>query len=450
MVKEYDYIVIGGGSGGIASANRAAMHGAKVVLFEGKEVGGTCVNVGCVPKKVMWYGAQVAETLHRYAGEYGFDVTLNKFDFATLKANRQAYIDRIHGSYERGFDSNGVERVYEYARFVDPHTVEVAGERYTAPHILIATGGHALYPNIPGSEYGITSDGFFELDEVPKRTAVIGAGYIAVEVAGVLNALGSDTHLFVRKDRPLRTFDKDIVDVLVDEMAKSGPTLHTHANATEVVKNADDSLTISFDNGETVTVDCLIWAIGRAANTSGFGLEKTGVELTERGNIYSDAFENTSVPGIYALGDVTGKLDLTPVAVKAGRQLSERLFNNKADAKLDYTDVATVVFSHPVIGSVGLTEEKAIAKYGAENIKVYKSSFTPMYTALGDNRQPSTMKLVTLGEDEKIIGLHGIGYGVDEMIQGFSVAIKMGATKADFDNTVAIHPTGSEEFVTMR
>ena len=450
MVKEYDYIVIGGGSGGIASANRAAMHGAKVILFEGKEVGGTCVNVCCVPKKVMWYGAQVAETLHRYAGEYGFDVTINKFDFATLKANRQAYIDRIHGSYERGFDSNGVERVYEYARFVDPHTVEVAGERYTAPHILIATGGHALYPNIPGSEYGITSDGFFELDEVPKRTAVIGAGYIAVEVAGVLNALGSDTHLFVRKDRPLRTFDKDIVDVLVDEMAKSGPTLHTHANATEVVKNADDSLTISFDNGETITVDCLIWAIGRAANTSGFGLEKTGVKLTEKGTIYSDEFENTSVPGIYALGDVTGKLDLTPVAVKAGRQLSERLFNNKADAKLDYTDVATVVFSHPVIGSVGLTEEKAVAKYGAENIKVYKSSFTPMYTALGDNRQPSTMKLVTLGEDEKIIGLHGIGYGVDEMIQGFSVAIKMGATKADFDNTVAIHPTGSEEFVTMR
>ena len=450
MVKEYDYIVIGGGSGGIASANRAAMHGAKVILFEGKEVGGTCVNVGCVPKKVMWYGAQVAETLHRYAGEYGFDVTINKFDFATLKANRQAYIDRIHGSYERGFDNNGVERVYEYARFVDPHTVEVAGERYTAPHILIATGGHALYPNIPGSEYGITSDGFFELDEVPKRTAVIGAGYIAVEVAGVLNALGSDTHLFVRKDRPLRTFDKDIVDVLVDEMAKSGPTLHTHANATEVVKNADDSLTISFDNGETITVDCLIWAIGRAANTSGFGLEKTGVKLTEKGTIYSDEFENTSVPGIYALGDVTGKLDLTPVAVKAGRQLSERLFNNKADAKLDYTDVATVVFSHPVIGSVGLTEEKAIAKYGAENIKVYKSSFTPMYTALGDNRQPSTMKLVTLGEDEKIIGLHGIGYGVDEMIQGFSVAIKMGATKADFDNTVAIHPTGSGEFVTMR
>ena len=450
MVKEYDYIVIGGGSGGIASANRAAMHGAKVILFEGKEVGGTCVNVGCVPKKVMWYGAQVAETLHRYAGEYGFDVTINKFDFATLKANRQAYIDRIHGSYERGFDSNGVERVYEYARFVDPHTVEVAGERYTAPHILIATGGHALYPNIPGSEYGITSDGFFELDEVPKRTAVIGAGYIAVEVAGVLNALGSDTHLFVRKDRPLRTFDKDIVDVLVDEMAKSGPTLHTHANATEVVKNADDSLTISFDNGETITVDCLIWAIGRAANTSGFGLEKTGVKLTEKGTIYSDEFENTSVPGIYALGDVTGEKELTPVAIKAGRTLSERLFNGKVNAKMDYTNIPTVVFSHPAIGTVGLTEEEAQQTYGKENIKVYTSQFASMYTAVTQHRQQAKFKLITAGPEEKVVGLHGLGYGVDEMIQGFAVAIKMGATKADFDATVAIHPTGSEEFVTMR
>ena len=450
MVKKYDYIVIGGGSGGIASANRAAMHGAKVILFEGKEVGGTCVNVGCVPKKVMWYGAQVAETLHRYAGEYGFDITVNQFDFATLKANRQAYIDRIHGSYERGFDSNGVERVYDYATFVDAHTVEAGGELYTAPHILIATGGHALYPDIPGSEYGITSDGFFELDALPKRTAVIGGGYIAVEVAGVLHALGSETHLFVRQDRPLRNFDGEIINVLVDEMAKNGPTLHTHANATQVVKNPDDSLTISFDNGEEITVDTLIWAIGRRANVTGYGLEKTGVELTAKGEIYSDEFENTSVPGIYALGDVTGKLDLTPVAVKAGRLLSERLFNNKPHAKMDYKDVATVIFAHPAIGSIGYSEEKALAEFGADQIKVYRSSFTPMYTALGDNRQPSTMKLVTLGEEEKIIGLHGIGYGVDEMIQGFAVAIKMGATKEDFDNTVAIHPTGAEEFVTMR
>lgn len=449
-VKQYDYIVIGGGSGGIASANRAAMHGAKVILFEGKEVGGTCVNVGCVPKKVMWYGAQVAETLNHYAAEYGFEVEMKNFDFATLKANRQAYIDRIHGSYERGFDNNGVERVYEYATFVDAHTVEVAGQRYTAPHILIATGGHALYPDIPGAEYGITSDGFFELDAVPNRTAVVGAGYIAVEVAGVLHALGSETHLFVRQDRPLRNFDQEIIGTLTDYMAENGPTLHTQSIPKEVIKNADESLTLVLENGQSYTVDTLIWAIGRRPNVTGFGLEKTGVALTDQGYIASDDYENTNVSGIYALGDVTGKLELTPVAVKAGRQLSERLFNGKTNAKMDYKDVATVIFSHPAIGSIGLSEEAAIAEFGVENIKVYRSTFTPMYTALGTHRQPSKMKLVCLGQDEKIIGLHGIGYGVDEMVQGFSVAIKMGATKEDFDNTVAIHPTGAEEFVTMR
>lgn len=450
MVKQYDYIVIGGGSGGIASANRAAMRGAKVILFEGKAVGGTCVNVGCVPKKVMWYGAQVAETLSHYADEYGFDVEVKGFDFQTLKENREAYIDRIHGSYERGFDANGVERVYKYATFVDEHTVESGGELYTAPHILIATGGHALYPEIPGAEYGITSDGFFELDDIPKRTAVVGAGYIAVEVAGVLHALGSETHLFVRQDRPLRNFDTEIIDTLTDYMAETGPSLHTFSVPKEVIKYADGSLTLVLENGESHTVDTLIWAIGRRPNISGFGLEKTGVELTEKGYIASDEFENTSVEGIYALGDVTGKLELTPVAVKAGRQLSERLFNGQANAKMDYKDVATVIFSHPAIGSIGLSEEDAIAQHGEENIKVYRSSFTPMYTALGTHRQPSKMKLVCLGQEEKIIGLHGIGYGVDEMVQGYSVAIKMGATKQDFDNTVAIHPTGAEEFVTMR
>lgn len=450
MVKEYDYIVIGGGSGGIASANRAAMHGAKVILFEGKEVGGTCVNVGCVPKKVMWYGAQVAETINNYAADYGFDLTTDAFNFDVLKANRQAYIDRIHASYERGFDNNGVERIYDYATFVDTHTVEVAGELYTAPHILIATGGHALYPDIPGAEYGITSDGFFELDAVPKRTAVVGAGYIAVEISGVLHALGSDTHLFVRQDRPLRTFDKEIIKTLVDAMEEDGPELHTFSVPKEVIKNEDNSLTLILENGEEYTVDTLIWAIGRRPNVIGFGLEKTGVELNDKGFIATDEFENTNVEGIYALGDVNGKLELTPVAVKSGRQLSERLFNNKPNAKMDYKDVATVIFSHPAIGSVGLSEEAAIAKFGQENIKVYRSTFTSMYTAVTSHRQACKMKLVTLGQEEKVIGLHGIGYGVDEMIQGFAVAIKMGATKEDFDNTVAIHPTGAEEFVTMR
>lgn len=450
MTKQYDYIVIGAGSGGIASANRAALHGAKTLLIEASEVGGTCVNLGCVPKKVMWHGAQVADTIKRYAGDYGFDLDLKNFDFASLKANRQAYIERIHGSYERGFEQNGVERLYGYASFVDAHTVAVGDETYTAPHILVATGGHAIIPDLPGAEYGITSDGFFELDEIPKRTAVVGAGYIAVEVAGVLQALGSETHLFVRKERPLRTFDEEIITVLTDEMAKHGPSLHTHSIPKEVLKNADDSLTLVLENGQSYTIDCLIWAIGRRPNVTGFGLEKTGLELTEKGYIKTDAFENTTVKGIYALGDVNGKVELTPVAVKAGRLLAERLFNGKATAKMDYDTVATVIFSHPAIGSVGLSEEAALSRYGKDKITVYRSSFTPMYTALADHRQPSMMKLVTLGDEETIIGLHGIGYGLDEMIQGFAVALKMGATKADFDATVAIHPTGAEEFVTMR
>ncbi|MEX2785218.1 glutathione-disulfide reductase [Streptococcus sp. H49] len=450
MVKAYDYIVIGGGSGGIASANRAAMHGAKVLLIEAKDIGGTCVNRGCVPKKVMWYGAQVAETLHHYAADYGFSLSDTSFDFATLKKNRQAYIDRIHSSYERGFDQTGVERLYEYATFVDSHTVTAGGESYTAPHILIATGGHALIPDIPGSQYGITSDGFFELEAIPKRTAIVGAGYIAVELAGVLHALGSQTHLFVRKDRPLRKFDREIVDVLVEEMTETGLEFHPFSVPKEVIKNADGSLTLTLENGQTHEVDTLIWAIGRQANVTGFNLEVTGVELNDQGFIVTDAYENTSVEGIYALGDVNGKLELTPVAVAAGRRLSERLFNNKPDEKLDYTNVPTVIFSHPPMGSVGLSEEAAVAQFGKDNIKTYTSSFVSMYTAITSRRERCKMKLVCQGADEKIVGLHGIGYGVDEMIQGFAVALKMGARKADFDNTVAIHPTGSEEFVTMR
>ncbi|HHR3330819.1 TPA: glutathione-disulfide reductase [Streptococcus pyogenes] len=450
MVIPYDYIVIGGGSAGIASANRAAMHGAKVLLAEGKEIGGTCVNLGCVPKKVMWYGAQVADILGTYAKDYGFDFKEKAFDFKQLKANRQAYIDRIHASYERGFEQNGVDRIYDYAVFKDAHTVEIAGQLYTAPHILIATGGHPVFPDIEGAQYGISSDGFFALDEVPKRTAVVGAGYIAVELAGVLHALGSKTDLFIRHDRPLRSFDKTIVDVLVDEMAVNGPRLHTHAEVAKVVKNTDESLTLYLKDGQEVEVDQLIWAIGRKPNLEGFSLDKTGVTLNDKGYIETDAYENTSVKGIYAVGDVNAKLALTPVAVAAGRRLSERLFNGKTDEKLDYQNVATVIFSHPVIGSVGLSEEAAVKQYGQEAVKTYQSRFTSMFTAITNHRQPCLMKLVTVGDTEKIVGLHGIGYGVDEMIQGFAVAIKMGATKADFDNTVAIHPTGSEEFVTMR
>ncbi|HEJ9660756.1 TPA: glutathione-disulfide reductase [Proteus mirabilis] len=450
MSKHYDYIAIGGGSGGIASINRAAMYGQKCALIEAKALGGTCVNVGCVPKKVMWHAAQIAEAIHQYGPDYGFDTTVNRFDWDTLISSRTAYIDRIHQSYERVLGNNKVDVIQGFAHFVDAHTIEVNGEKITADNILIATGGRPIQPNIPGAEYGINSDGFFELSALPKRVAVVGAGYIAVELAGVLNALGSETHLFVRKHAPLRSFDPLIVDTLVEVMEAEGPKLHTHAVPKAVVKNADGSLTLQLENGLEQTVDTLIWAIGREPATDNINLAATGVELNEKGYIQVDKFQNTNVPGIYAVGDNTGAVELTPVAVAAGRRLSERLFNNKPDEHLDYTNIPTVVFSHPAIGTVGLTEPQAIEQYGAEQVKVYKSSFTAMYSAVTRHRQPCRMKLVCVGAEEKIVGIHGIGFGMDEMLQGFAVALKMGATKKDFDDTVAIHPTAAEEFVTMR
>lgn len=449
-MREYDYIAIGGGSGGIASINRAASYGQKCAIIEAKYLGGTCVNVGCVPKKVMWYGAQIAEAINLYAPDYGFDVTVNQFDFAKLRESREAYIDRIHQSYERVLGNNKVDVIRGFAKFVDAHTVEVNGELIKAKHILIATGGRPSHPNIEGAEYGIDSDGVFALKALPKRVAVVGAGYIAVELSGVLHSLGVETHLFVRKHAPLRNFDPLIVETLVEIMNSEGATLHTHAIPQKVVKNDDGSLTLFWEDGRSQTVDCLVWAIGRVPMTDQLNLEAAGVKTNSKGFIEVDKYQNTNVQGIYAVGDNTGAVELTPVAVAAGRRLSERLFNNKPTEHLDYNLIPTVVFSHPPIGTVGLTEPQAIEQYGAENVKVYKSTFTSMYTAVTQHRQPCRMKLVCAGPEEKIVGLHGIGFGVDEMIQGFAVAIKMGATKKDFDNTVAIHPTGSEEFVTMR
>ena len=448
--KHYDYIAIGGGSGGIASINRAASYGKKCAIIEAKYLGGTCVNVGCVPKKVMWYGAQIAEAINLYAPDYGFDIKFNGFNFSKLVESRQAYIGRIHQSYERGLSNNKVDVIHGFAKFVDNKTVEVNGEQITADHILIATGGRPSMPKIKGAEYGINSDGVFALDKLPQRVAVIGAGYIAVELAGVLHNLGVETHLFVRKHAPLRNFDPLIVDTLLEVINSEGPTLHTKAIPQEIVKNSDGSLTVVLEDGRTQTVDTLVWAIGREPATDNLNLQAAGVETDAKGYIPVDKFQNTNVKGIYAVGDNTGAVELTPVAVAAGRRLSERLFNHKPNEHLDYNLIPTVVFSHPPIGTIGLTEPQAIEQYGEENVKVYKSAFTAMYTAVTQHRQPCRMKLVCAGPDEKIVGLHGIGFGVDEMIQGFAVAIKMGATKADFDNTVAIHPTGSEEFVTMR
>ena len=449
-MREYDIIAIGGGSGGSATMNRAAMHGAKAAVIEGNIIGGTCVNVGCVPKKVMWYGAQVSETLKNYAADYGYTIGETSFDFKTLRKNREVYIERSRQAFSNNFNRNGVDYIEGYARFVDKNTVEVNGKHIRAKHIVIATGSYAFIPNVPGSELGGTSDDVFAWEELPESVSIIGAGYIAVELAGVLHALGVKTDLFVRKGGPLRGFDQGIIEVLVEEMKKNGQPLHTHKVPQKLEKLDNGDIQIHFEDGTTHTSQKVIWAVGRKANVSQLNLEAAGVALTERGFIQVDEYQNTTTPGIYALGDVSGEKELTPVAIKAGRTLAERLFNGKTDAKMDYELIPTVVFSHPAIGSIGLTQEQAEAKYGAENIKVYQSTFAGMYSAITIHRQMTKLKLITLGEEEKVIGLHGIGEGIDEMIQGFAVAVKMGATKADFDATVAIHPTASEEFVTMR
>jgi len=449
-IKHYDYIAIGGGSGGIASVNRAASYGKKCAIIEAKELGGTCVNVGCVPKKVMWYGAQIAEAIKNYGPDYGFDTTINHFSWKKLIESRTAYIDRIHQSYDRVLTNNNVDVIKGYGTFVDQKTIEVNGEKYTADHILIAAGGAPFIPNIPGAEYGINSDGFFALTEQPKRVAVIGAGYVACEIAGVLHALGSKVHQFIRKDTPLRSFDPLLISTLMDVIKEEGQQLHPHSIPKAIEKNNNGSLCLKLENGEQYEFDCIIWAIGRKPATEKMNIEVTGLKTNKSGFIEVDKYQNTNIAGIYSVGDDTGAIALTPVAVAAGRRLSERLFNNKPDEHLDYSNVPTVIFTHPPIGSVGLTEPEAIETYGKENIKTYQSSFTAMYTAVTQHRQPCKMKLVCAGKDEKIVGIHGIGYGMDEILQGFAVALKMGATKKDFDNTMAIHPTAAEEFVTMR
>ncbi|MDT7526785.1 glutathione-disulfide reductase [Pseudidiomarina sp. GXY010] len=450
MTRHYDYLAIGAGSGGIASANRAAIRGAKAAVIEAKAVGGTCVNVGCVPKKVMWYGAHIAEAL-KYSSAYGFDVKQQGFDWQTLVTNREAYIERIHGGYQRGFASNGVDFIEGFATFVDANTVEVNGERITADHITIAVGGRPLIPAIEGAEHGIDSDGFFALTERPKKAVVVGAGYIAVEIAGVLHALGSDAHLLVRGDRPLRYFDKDITDALLERMQQDQLQLHTGCIVAKVEKQADGLLTVHCEDGRQLAdVDCLIWAIGRVPATDKINLAAAGVNADEQGFIRTDKYQNTNVPGIYAVGDITGEAQLTPVAIKAGRLLAERLFNpDLPDAHMDYSQIPTIVFSHPPIGTVGLTEAEAREVHG-DDITVYRSQFAAMYNAITPHRALSTFKLICVGKEQRVIGIHGIGEGMDEILQGFAVAMKMGATKADFDATVALHPTSAEEFVTMR
>lgn len=473
QVEHYKYLVIGGGSGGVASARRAAKHGAKTMLIEGNRLGGTCVNVGCVPKKVMWAAATMAKSL-REAKNYGFDGVpddaASSFNWPTFKVKRDAYVKRLNGIYARNLEKEGVEYVFGWAKFLNKSTVQVklnapdaAGntlKQYTADHILVATGGAPIVPpNIPGSELGITSDGFFDLEKQPKRVAIVGTGYIGVELAGVFNALGTETHIFLRGKKLLRAFDPMIQDTITEIYEKHHIKLHKDVSNVEKIQKKDDgSLEVFFKDGESgaetsINVDTLIWTVGRYAWKDHLGLETIGLEVTNKGTIKVDDYQNTTVDRIYSVGDVVGPVDLTPVAIAAGRKLSNRLFGGPEfkDQKQDYTDVPSVVFAHPEIGSIGISEPEARKKYGDENVKVYQSKFISMYYAPLDQEQkdPTVYKVVVAGPEEKVVGLHIVGDASSEILQGFGAAIKMGATKADLDNVVAIHPTSAEELVTL-
>ncbi len=449
MSEHFDLIAIGAGSGGLSVAERAARYGARCAVVERGPLGGTCVNVGCVPKKVMWFAASMAHALKDAPG-YGFSLAETGFDWATLKARRDAYVNGINTWYHTYLADSDVALIEGTARFVDARTIEVDGRRYSADHIVVAVGGEPVVPEIPGAELGITSDGFFELEALPARVAVAGAGYIAVELAGMLNALGADVSLLLRKERLLRSFDAMLRDALMEEMLEDGIDILAGSEVSGVQRQPDGRLDIGCHNGRVLNdIDCLIWAVGRRPLTAGLGLEAAGVETDAAGYIPTDAFENTNVPGLYAIGDVNGKVQLTPVAIAAGRRLADRLFGGMPDRRLAYENIPTVVFSHPPIGTVGLTEEQARERHG-EAVKIYQTRFTAMYHALTERNQQTSMKLVTVGAQERVVGCHIIGMGADEMLQGFAVAMRMGATKRDLDDTVAIHPTSAEELVTMR
>jgi glutathione reductase (NADPH) len=448
MSQHFDLIAIGGGSGGLAVAERAAQLGQRVALIDPSRLGGTCVNRGCVPKKVMWYAAHLASAVHDGPG-FGVRAQADGFDWPTLVAGRNRYVKGINDYWEGYVTHEGITHITGLGRLIDARTVEVDGTRYTADHIVISTGSRPLVPRMPGNELGITSDGFFELEQQPRRVAVIGGGYIGVELAGVLRALGSEVTVVALEDRVLWLFDPMVGEALAESMRAEGIRLNLQFEVAGLEQHAD-GLALRPRTGEPLTgFDTIIWAVGRAPNSANLGLDAAGVEVAPNGLVKVDEFQNTNVPGVYAIGDVTGREPLTPVAVAAGRRLARRLFGGEQNLKLDYANVPTVVFSHPPVGRVGLTEPEARTLYG-DTLTVYETSFTPMRYALNDRGPRTAMKLICTGPEERVVGIHLIGDGVDEMLQGFAVALKMGATKADLDDTVAIHPTSAEELVTLK
>lgn len=445
--SRFDLIALGAGSAGIATVIRAARHGARVAIVESGPPGGTCVNVGCVPKKAMWLAAELAQAQHT-AAAVGFPVAPQRLDWPTFVAHRQRYINGIHASYRNRFEDMGIKLISGRGRFLAEHRIGVDARELEADHVLIATGGRPRRPQLEGSKLGIDSDGFFELDACPRRVAVVGGGYIALELAGVLHALGAEVKLFVRRKHLLDGFDREIAQALCEAMAARGIAPTFGCTPLEARK-AEHGYELQLGEGAVEGgFDELIWATGRCPNSENLGLDEIGVHRDESGYVMTDEWQDTNVAGIHAVGDITGRIALTPVAIAAGRHLADRLYGGDDTARLDYENIPTVVFSHPPIGVVGMTEAEARARHG-DAVTVYRSSFRPMLNALAGSDERSLMKLVCAGDDERIVGIHLFGTAADEILQGFAVALKMGACKADFDNTIAIHPTAAEELVLM-
>ncbi len=442
---DFDLLIIGAGSGGVRASRIAAGHGARVAVAEEYRVGGTCVIRGCVPKKLLVYGSHFAEDLED-ARRFGWHIEAKRFDWAVLRDNVAAEVDRLNGLYQNTLDNNKVTTLLGHARLIDANTVEVEGQRHTAGTILIASGARPFIPDIPGAEHGITSNEVFHLPELPKRMVIAGAGYIATEFAGVFHELGVDVTLINRSDTILRGWEPALADRLLQISMAKGLNFKLNCRL-ERVEKTEAGLVLHFADGKTMETDVVLWALGRVPNVEGLGLEDVGVALNERGAIAVDADNRTNVPTIFAVGDVTDRVQLTPVAIREGHSFADRQFGEKS-WHVDYNAIPSAVFSNPPLGSVGMTEAQARNAYG--QVKIFTSDFRPMKNVLAGRNERALYKLVVDAATDRVVGAHMIGPDAPEILQAVAIAVKAGLTKAQFDDTMALHPTMSEELVLMR